>query len=457
VPDSSSRRFFAILGIILVVAAGVRVAYILGEARHDEQFYDAAYYELQARTIVDGHGFSDPFQFIPGASHEERPAADHPPLTSLSLIPVAAVGDWLGMDEEDSQLIMRFQIGIAGLLVVLLIGLLGRELVGHRTGLIAAGIAAVYPYLWINDGLIMSEAYAAAAVTGALILALRLLKRPSLGLAFALGIVCGLAALARAELVLLAPLLGVPLVWTFRKDGSWTRRLKVIGSIAVGAALLIGPWVTFNLVRFDEPTFLSTNDGHAMLASNCDNVFWGPSTGLTYLKGCIPKQAPPGDQSVVSRIYRERAVDYVSLRKKRFGVVLLARIGRDWGFFRPWDMVDWNKAEGRPGWVTATGLFVYYPLLALAIGGIVVLKRRRTKLWPLLIPPIIVTLGTVLAYGQTRFRVPAEPTIVVLAAVSIAAVSQRWWPEQGAPEPARDEDVVDQDAGSSTMVASSSS
>jgi 4-amino-4-deoxy-L-arabinose transferase-like glycosyltransferase len=361
------------------------------------------------------------------------------------------------MHEEDSQLIMRFQIGIAGLVVVLLIGLLGRELVGDRTGLFAAGIAAVYPYLWINDGLIMSEAYAAAAVTGALILTLSLLKRPSLGLALGLGVVCGLAALARAELVLLAPFLGLPLVWTFRKDDGWARRVKVIGSIAAGTAVLIGPWVAFNLARFDEPTFLSTNDGTAMLASNCDNVFWGPSTGLTYLKGCIPKQAPPGDQSVVSRIYRDRAVDYVSLRKKRFGVVLLARIGRDWSFFRPVDMLEWNQAEGRASWITGLGLYFYYPLLAFAIAGIVVLKRRHTKQWPLLMPPIIVTLGTVLAYGQTRFRVPAEPTIVVLAAVSIAALSARWWPEKGASDGARDDAAVDQDAESSTMVASSSS
>lgn len=452
-----SRRFFAVLGIIVIVATGVRVAYILGEARYDEQFYDAAYYELQAREIVDGRGYVDPFPLLPGGTGEVREAADHPPLTVFALIPMVVIGDALDMSDEDSQLAMRFEIMVFGLLAVFLIGLLGRELVGDRTGLIAAGIAAVYPYLWINDGLLMSEAFAASAVTGALILMLRLLKRPTLRLAFAVGVVCGVAALARAELVLLAPLLGLPLIWSFRAQ-AWSYRIKVVGVIAVGTALLIGPWVAYNFSRFDEPTFLSTNDGTAMLASNCDNVFWGPSTGLTYLDGCIPKKAPSGDQSVVSRIYRERAIDYVSLRKKRAAVVLLARVGRDWGFFRPVDMLSWNEAEGRPSWITGLGLYFYYPLLALAIGGIVVLKRRRTRQWPLLIPPVIVTLGTILAYGQTRFRVPAEPTIVVLAAVSLAALSQRWWPERGEPATAApDQEAVEPDAESSTIVASSSS
>jgi hypothetical protein len=62
VKSAGSRRFFAVLGIILIVATGVRVAYILGEAQGDEQFYDAAYYELQARAIVDGRGWVDPFR-----------------------------------------------------------------------------------------------------------------------------------------------------------------------------------------------------------------------------------------------------------------------------------------------------------------------------------------------------------------------------------------------------------
>jgi hypothetical protein len=67
-------------------------------------------------------------------------------------------------------------------------------------------------------------------------------------------------------------------------------------------------------------------------------------------------------------------------------------------------------------------------------------------------PPVIVTLGSVLAYGQTRFRVPAEPSLVVLAAVAIAALVARWWPE---PEKPAEPEV--QTGESSTIAASSSS
>jgi 4-amino-4-deoxy-L-arabinose transferase-like glycosyltransferase len=441
-----SRRFFALLGVILVVALGVRVAYVLGEARHDERFYDAAYYELQARAIADGRGYVDPFAGAHGHQPGVHPSAEHPPLTVLALVPVAKVGDWLGLAAEDSQLAMRFEIALVGLGVVALVGLLGRELAGDRTGLIAAGIAAVYPFLWVNDGLIMSEAFAALAVTGALLLTLRLLRRPSIALAAGLGALCGAAALARAELILLAPLLALPLLVSLRAM-PWSRRLAIVGSLAAATIVLVGPWVAFNLSRFDEPTFISTNDGTAMLASSCDQAYYGRLTGLTDVFHCIPDHVPAGDASVVSRVYRDRAVDYIRAHKQRTAVVVLARIGRDWGLYRPGDMPGWNVAEGRPRWVTELGMAFYYPLLAFAIGGIVVLRRRRTRQWPLLVPPIIVTVGTVLAYGQTRFRVPAEPSLVVLAAVGIAALAARRWPDPASDQP----------AASSTIPASSSS
>jgi hypothetical protein len=190
--------------------------------------------------------------------------------------------------------------------------------------------------------------------------------------------------------------------------------------------LVVGPWVAFNLSRFDEPTGISTNDGIAILGSTCDAVFSGHAIGLTNLSVCIPEHAPRGDQSVVSRIYRQRAVDYVDDgHRAQFLKVLAARVGRDWGLFRPADMLYINQSEGRPRWVTLLGMWWYYPLLVLAIAGAVMLHRRRVRIWPLAVPPIIVTIGAIPSYGQTRFRVPAEPVIVVLAACAIALLVAR--------------------------------
>jgi len=61
-------------------------------------------------------------------------------------------------------------------------------------------------------------------------------------------------------------------------------------------------------------------------------------------------------------------------------------------------------------------------LLPLAVVGVVLLVRRRVRVWPLLSTAVVVVLTTAFTYGQQRFRIAAEPSLVVLAAVSIAAV-----------------------------------
>jgi 4-amino-4-deoxy-L-arabinose transferase-like glycosyltransferase len=407
------RRFFAVLALIAIAACGLRVAYVMTVTRHDHKFYDAVYYQLQAERLADGHGYTDPFQPIVDPHGKETPSADHPPMTVFVLTPVAWVFGHSG-------LAMRFEMVVLGTATVAMLGLLGRELAGDATGLTAAGIAAVYPGLWANDGLIMSETICALAVTLALLFAYRLVRRPSWGRAAAVGLMCGVAALTRAELLLLAPLLGVWFLFTRRLDG---RVLRVtIAGVAVGAAALtIAPWFLYNQTRFTNTVIMSTNDGIAMLGSNCDAVYHGNAIGLTNLTVCIPPKPPPGDQSVVSREYVKRSFRYMGHHKTQAAVVVAARIGRDWSVFRPQDMVTFNAGEGRPAWVTIAGLVFYYPLLVAAVAGVVVLVRRKEVWWPLVAPGVVVVASALLSYGQTRFRISAEPSIVVLAAVAIVA------------------------------------
>jgi 4-amino-4-deoxy-L-arabinose transferase-like glycosyltransferase len=416
---SASRRFWTLLGLILVVAAGVRVAYVLGVADgfNRTRFYDAAYYELQARVVADGKGFVDPFNLLPGRSQELVPAADHPPLTVFVLAPVAKV--W------DSQLPMRWASALAGLGVVALTALLGRAVAGDTAGLVAGGLAAIYPFLWVNDGLIMSESFTGVFVVGTLLVSFSAMREPDRWWRWVLaGLLGGLAALGRAELVLLIPFIGIGVLVT-RRAGPRRTRCIAAGAMATGLLVTLAPWFLYNQSRFDRPVLLSTNDGLAAVASNCGPMYSGPAIGLTDLSGppCLPVP-PKGDQSVVAAAYREQAFTYMREHPGRVPVVVLARIGRDWSVFRPGDMLSINEGEGRPSWVTGLGMVVYYPLLIGAVIGAVLLWRRRAWLWPLLVPGVVVTIGTLFAYGQTRFRVPAEPCIVVLAAVALAAIGR---------------------------------
>ena len=341
------------------------------------------------------------------------------------------------------DLVMRFEMVALGLAVVVLIGVLGRALVDERVGLIAAGIAAVYPNLWMNDGLIMSETIATLLTVIALLLAYRVLRRPSPWLVVALGAVCGLATLARAELVLFVPLLALPAAWIGHRE-SRAAIARAAGITAVVAGIVVGPWVIFNLTRFDAPAFISTNDGIALLGSNCNDVYYGHGLGLTSL-ACLGKK-PHGDQAVQSRVYRDRALDYIGDHVGRAPVVALARVGRLWSIWNPSDTIEFNRGEGRPEWASTLGVVTLFLLLIGAGFGIVELRRRKVAIWPLLVPAIVVTVSAALFYGQPRFRSPAEPSIVVLAAIGIDVFVRRRQARDQAPE-----------SGASAIEASSSS
>src|SRR3989442_3548929 len=131
-----------------------------------------------------------------------------------------------------------------GLGTIVLIGLIARRLGGPRAGLIAAGIAAVYPVLVAADGAMMSETLYGLLIAAALLTALRLLDRePGPPLAAALGALIGLATLTRAEALLLLPLLAWPVA-----ARAQARRLLLAGVTSVACLLWISPWV----VRYSD-------------------------------------------------------------------------------------------------------------------------------------------------------------------------------------------------------------
>jgi len=416
-----SSGFGRALFVIVFLSLALRVGYVLTVTRHDHHLYDAVFYELEARKLADGQGFVNPF---PGAN-PGQPEAGHPPLTVLVLTPAAELGG-------DVQLWMRFTMAGFGAVMVLLIGLLGRDVAGERAGLLAAAIAAVYANLWMNDGLVMSETLAALTTMGAVLLAYRLLRRPTTAGALGLGAACGLAALTRAELLLLVPLLAVPAAWTARRrDGG--APLGTIGAVVGATLLVVGPWVGFNLARFEKPTFLSTGDGGALVGANCPRTYYGNEVGFWNIY-CVPLHRPPGDLSVASDRDRTKALDYARSHAGRLPVVVLARVGRLLGVYAPGQLVSYTVGEGRPRWASYLGLVTFLLFLPLAVVGGRRLRRLREPIWPLLAPVVVVVVAAALVYGTPRFRAPAEPSVVVLASVGVAALLARRWPAW-VPEP----------------------
>ena len=411
----TTRTFRRGLIAAALVALAVRVAYILVVRRDVLPGGDSFTYHLGARLLVEGHGFIEPQPLINGIVDQ---SASHPPLYLLYL----AIPSAFGLNGPVAHMLWSSLIGVG---TVVLVGLTAREVAGPRAGLIAAGLAAFYPNLWIFDGFILSETMAMFMAILSVFLAYRYLRAPSPWRAAALGLACGAAALARAELVLLLPLLVLPCVLITRAI-DLRKKLQWLLAAGLAALIPIGPWVTFNMIRFDRPVFLSTGLEPTVVGANCNRTYYTDLIGY-FSPDCTenvfeaPRKGGP-DQSVrnvrLSRIARE----YIWENKTRVPVVVLARWGRVTGLYRPDQQLQLDEhIEGRERWTALAALLSFYVVAASAITGAVILRRRRVKVFPLIVPCAIVLFAVAVALGSNRYRASAEPVLVVLAAVAINA------------------------------------
>jgi hypothetical protein len=400
------RRFGVQVAALACLALAVRVAYGLSL---DEPGGDAVFYHEVANSLADGIGFEDPQRGLPTAAH--------PPLFPLLLAVVSLAGLTGKVDHQVAGCVF-------GAVTVVLIALAGRRLAGPRVGLIAGAIAALYPPLIANDSLLYSESAYGAAIALVILVALGAWQRPTRKAALALGAVVGVAALGRAEALLLAPLLAVPLA-VRAPSRDWVRALLV----CAGVALVVLPWTLRNWIAFDQPVLISTNDATVLAGANCASAY-GPLLGQWDI-GCIPRARPGENEAVLAERQRDRGLDYALDHAGELPKVVAARVGRTWSVYGTRDQVSLNHfLRGSPRWFEWLAVACFAVALLLAVAGAVVLARRRGPLLIMLAPMIMVTVTSALGYGTPRFRQAAEIPIVLLAAFAIGSLSGR---ADGAP------------------------
>ncbi|HEY0519597.1 MAG TPA: glycosyltransferase family 39 protein, partial [Ilumatobacteraceae bacterium] len=250
------RHFRVRLTAIVVLGAVVRIVRLAASKwGHRLLLNDSLYYSAQAQQLAHGLWFREVFT--------DQPGAEHGPLTSTLM----SVVSW-GNAPFDRQRLVTVVCGIA---TVAIVGLVARRVAGDRAGLIAASIAAVYPNLWVSDGLVMSESVSCLLIALAMLATLVWADRPTRRAAVLVGVSVGLGTLARSEVILFLPAAAIVMWIVGRRNGVDRHWTHVVTATAVIVALLL-PWMLFNFVRFEKPVLLTTNEGGALLGANCDDT-----------------------------------------------------------------------------------------------------------------------------------------------------------------------------------------
>ena len=410
--DDPDRRFGLLVLLVTVVGGAWRVGYLVATkwSRH-LMLNDSLYYSSQAWQNAHGHWFRS----VLG----DHPGAEHAPLTSLLLAPSSLL--------PHHEFWQRATNTIVGVAVIPLLALLGRRIGGRRVGVLAAVIAAVYPNLWMNDSLIMSETISTLLAVAALWFAFEHRDRFNLRSALMCGAVVGVAALARSELLVLAPL--------FALIGARRHSMRVwctrAASLLVAALVVLLPWVAYNVPRFDHLVLISTNEGGALRGANCDDVYSGPALGGWSVLCVIDNIDRPGEDASGRAVrLRREALTYMTDHATRLPMVVAARLLRSADLYGLGDLVRFDVGEERARWASWAGIASWWFLAPLAMMGW--WRQRRRNGWILIAPVIGVLITSVVFYGAHRLRSPMEPVVVLCAAVGVAhsapirAVANKW-------------------------------
>ena len=398
--------------VALVVAAAAlpRLAVLLRERETIlEEFVDKS--DRFAMTLVD-HGT---FGFLP-----DVPSAYTQPLYGwfLAAIYLPFGRSWVA-------------VGIAQTIVAVVTALLvleiGTRLRSTGTGVVAALITTLHPYVVWHDVHMNRELLDGLFLALVALLALLAYENRGFPAAAATGVATGIAILGNARLALLPLALAPYVAWKVRPG---LRALAVAGVLVAGAALAVAPWVIRNKVEVG--CFAITTDSRALWKANNPNTYdvlarggWiddvpelpgGPPWPELAADLTLAGRPTTVDECAQMRLYRDEVIDFWRDEPGEKARLAGQAVRMLWNPV-PRESDDGGTGLAREARRTVEPAFMIL-VYALALGGLFLAPRHFVALALLLLA--YNTLAAAVFAGTARYRTPWDFLLALLAAFSLA-------------------------------------
>jgi tetratricopeptide (TPR) repeat protein len=392
-----------------------------------------------------------------------------------------AAGDWLGKDPFVQSPLYAYLLGllmtivgtsvgrilvfqaIVGVGTVLLTYLLGRRLLGHRQGLLAGLLIALYGPFIFFEGMVM-KTFLSPFLTLVLLLLLDFAGQEAAGAATrralwlfgAAGAAYGLTALDRDNFILLAPVLALLALWL---GGGFNRRgLRAAGAFTLGAVLLIAPVTLRNWAVSHEFVLLTTGGGEVFFIGNNEaaNGLYVPPPFVRpdpkyehadFVARASEIRGKPLTPMQSSWFWFDQGLQFIREEPLAWLRLLGRKLGHFWNFYELPDNLDYvilqrfslllaslNEVFPPSGWATLVlpwgdtrvpvrihFLSTFGTVAPLGLLGVYLTWRRWRRFVPLYVL-LFGYMGTVLLFFNfARFRVPVVPILALFASESLLA------------------------------------
>ncbi len=416
--DATRTRVWS--GLILLVALGLRVAYVLRTSSFVPQ-QDGHSYDLLARGLATGHGW------VMGKSAYRPPGY---PFFLAAIYKVVGVPHAVGLPgaaaADGGYTAVRLVEAVLATGTVALIGIMASEVAGRRVALISMAIAAVYLPLILVGVSMMTESLLVPLLLAGTVSALRS-RRSAHRWRWVVtaGVFAGLAALTRGNGLVAAPALAC-VVWTgrprFRRQS-----LGAPALLLVVTALTVSPWTVRNAIAQHAFIPVTTELGATLAGTYNDTAarhhfIW--TAGRFYGNYRAIRDDRKLPESVRSSRLLHAVLTYIGkhptdvLQAMFWNTVRLADLeGR---FISRRSAV---KDVGATARTADAAVYIFWLVGLLALAGVLTGAARSApgSLW--LVPALIWLSEAPITTGTPRFRAALDPWIILLAGCALAALS----------------------------------
>jgi 4-amino-4-deoxy-L-arabinose transferase-like glycosyltransferase len=397
------------LSLIFMLALILRLGWVGWLEVHDAGLAgpDAPSYDELATNLLAGRGLQKPDYnglFTDGT----------PSLTVRSfrppLLPIVLAGVYGVFGHH--FLAARVLMALLSAATAVIVARIARRVFDAPTGLLAGFLAALYPKLVYYSGLLVTETLCTFLLAAAVWTLLAGDDGPRRTWSFLLsGVLLGLAALARSSLLLLP--VGV-VAWLFLSRPP-RRTGKASAAILLGFLAALAPWWVRNACVHGHFVPATTEGGYTLWVTNNERADGGGH--------CFWPDPPGGfdglSEAAIDREFASRGVIWIRANPGGFLRLCGQKFVRFW---RLWPHAD-EPSVGPAAAIVAGATFT--PILLLALWGAFAARSRwRSALLFYMIIVYFTALHMVFM-AITRYRLPLEPYLIILAAGGVRSVIGR--------------------------------
>ena len=409
-----------VVGVILRVITSV--LFFGNEVQSLPGTFDEVSYHNLAIRVLDGHGFSFGEAWWPGTLANE-PTAHWSYLYTSFLVTLYSV---VGRNPLVARIIQSI---LTGILMPWIMYRLANRLFSKHYGpeqtqsiaLFAAGITAVYVYLFYYAAALITESFYILGIVWTFDYAVKISQQQNeettLKDWLGFGLLLALTVLLRQLFLLFAPFMLLWLWWAKRPQ-LWKLAIPLVVT-----AVIMAPWTLRNYRAFDTFVPLNTNSGHAF--------FWGnhPSYGTHFVPilptrqyyAMIPEalKAQGLNEAEMDSALLELGVGFVFDDPGRYVLLSLSRIP---AYFKFWPSTE-SSFISNVSRVASFGLFLPFMMWGMGLASRHSFDSWRERLaspYTLFLLFVLVYTGMhVLTWTLIRYRIPIDAIFILFAGVAL--------------------------------------